>query len=66
MMISSSIDDLTDAISEADLGNNAEFFLDNFDHIVCELVETGSVECEVGERTFLLSLNISEKRKVNE
>ena len=61
-MISCSIDDLADAICEAGFGSNAEFFLDNADDIVCELADTGSVEFKAGDRTFLLSLIISEER----
>lgn len=61
-MISSSIDDLTDAICEAGFGSNAEFFSDYADGITCELFDTGSVEVEIGDRTFLLHLIISEER----
>lgn len=61
-MMASSIDDLTDAIREAGFESNVEFFLDNAnDDAICELIDTGSVRVEVGERTFLLSLNISEE-----
>lgn len=61
-MMPSSIDDLTDAVREAGFESNAEFFLDNANDIVYELVDTGSVEFKVGGRTFLLSLIISEER----
>ena len=42
--------------------SNAEFFSDYADGITCELFDTGSVEVEIGDRTFLLSLIISEER----
>ena len=61
-MMTSSIDDLTDAILEAGFEDNADFFMNTFVECSTELFETGSVAVEVGKRIFVLSLTIDERK----